>query len=292
MPNRYQTKSTSFLNAGVTTTISITLVLILLGLTILIGFAGKEVISFVKENLSISIGVSDTMNDADIAKMQKQLNNSPFVKSATYITKEEIKKQLVEDLGGDPEELLGYDPSYSVFDVKLKSEYANSDSVKVIESQFKGKELIKNFIYSEEELQMVNSNLSKIGFILFALALVLMIISFTLIRNTIRLNIYAKRFTINTMQLVGATDSFIRRPFVVNFVLCGIIAAVLANIAITAMVYSATHEYPELISIIKTSNLVIVYLAVLLLGILLTALATVFSVNRFLKMETNTLYHV
>ncbi|MFV0470184.1 MAG: cell division protein FtsX [Dysgonomonas sp.] len=292
MSSKYQIKSTSFFNANVTTTISITLVLILLGLTILIGFASKEVISFVKENLSISVELDDNLDDAAIAKLQKQFDNSPYVKKATYISKEEIKKELVEDLGRDPEEVLGYNPASSLFDIKLRSEYANADSIKLIEKQLKGKNLVGNFLYNEDDIRMVNSNLSKIGMWLFVLAVILMVISFTLIRNTIRLNIYAKRFLINTMRLVGATNSFIRKPFIVNFVLCGVIAGLLADILITALVYSATREYPELISIITMNNLLIVYGLVLLLGVLLTATATAFSVNRYLRMETNTLYHV
>ena len=292
MPDKYQVKSTSFFNANVTTTISITLVLILLGLTILIAFAGKEVISFVKENMSISVKIDDSMNEEQIAKLQKQLIASPYVKEAQYISKEEIKNDLIKDLGRDPEEVLGYNPASSMFDIKLKSEYANPDSIKAIEKQLKGKVMIGEFMYNEEDIKMVNSNLSKIGIGLLVLAIILTVISFTLIRNTIRLNIYSKRFIINTMQLVGATNSFIRKPFVVNFTVCGIVAAIFANLVITALIYSATKEYNELLSIIKPENLLIVYGLVVLLGVLLTTTATIFSVNRYLRMETNTLYYI
>lgn len=280
MPDKRQIRYTSFFNASVTTTISITLVLILLGLTFLLGFAGKGFMSFIKENLSISIKVPDGLDETGIVKLQKQLNDSPFVKSATFISKEEIKKQLIEDLGRDPEEVVGYDQTYSMFEINLKAEYANTDSIKVIEKQLKGKDIVSEFYYNHQDIEMVNSNLSKIGIALLLLAIILMAISFTLIRNTIRLNIYAKRFLINTMRLVGATNSFIRKPFVLNFALCGIIAGVLANTVLTALVYSATREYPELISIIQTNDLLIVYLLVISVGVLLTVSASIFSVNR------------
>lgn len=284
-------KSTSFFNASVTTTISITLVLILLGLTILIGFAGNSLINFFKDNLSISIKVPDGLNDSDIAKMQKQLNNSVYVKSATYVSKEEIKAELIDELGQDPAEITGYDQTYSLFDLKLKSEYANADSIQVVENALKAN-VVGEFFYDKEQIEMVSSSLSKISMVLLVLAVILIVISFSLIRNTIKLHIYAKRFLINTMRLVGATNSFIRKPFVVTFVLCGIVAGVVANIFLTALVYSATKEYPELITIVQTNDLLLVYASVMLLGIFLTALATVFSVNRYLRMETNTFYHV
>ncbi|MDH6354891.1 cell division transport system permease protein [Dysgonomonas sp. PH5-45] len=292
MANNTKTKSTSIFSSGVTTTISITLVLILLGLTILIGFAGKEFISFIKENMSISVQVSDTMDDAAIAKMQKQLEKSPGVKSVLYISKEEIKQQLIEDLGKDPEEVLGYNPASNIFEIRMLSEYANPDSVKVLEKKLLGSKIVNEFMYNESDLQMVNANLSKIGFGLIVLALILMFISFTLIRNTIRLNIYAKRFLINTMQLVGATNSFIRRPFLWRAVLSGFIAAIVANIVIALIVYGATEQYPELLMIIKPESLLIVSLVVIVLGILLTISATAFAVNRYLKMKTNKLYYV
>lgn len=292
MSNSRPVNSNSFFNASVTTTVSIALVLFLLGLTLLTGFMGKEITSFMKENVGLSIELPDNMNEVAISKLQKQLDESSFVRSATFISKEEIKENLIEDLGRDPEEILGYNPLYNCFEIKLNPEYANPDSLKVVESGLRSKNLIKNFIYSEDDLKMVNANLSKIGTGLFIIAVLLMFVSFTLIRNTIRLNIYSKRFLINTMQLVGATNSFIRKPFILRTVVCGVFAAIFANIAITGLVYYFTREYPELISILKTSDLILLYLVVLVMGILITAWATASAVNRYLKMKTNNLYHI
>lgn len=291
MSKNRQLKTISLFGTGVTTTISITLVLFLLGLTFFVAVMGREISAFIKENLSITIELSEDTSEA-AAKLQKQLNAKPYIKSVTFISKEEIKQDLIEELGGDPEEILGYTPASNYFDITLKSEYANIDSIKVVEKSLKGQKIVKNFLYSEDTIEMINSNLSKLGTGLLVLALLLMFISFTLIRNTIRLNIYAKRFLINTMQLVGATNGFIRKPFVWKSVGYGIIAAIIANIGITALVYTLTKEFPEIISIIKMQNLVILYVIVTALGILLPLWATTSAVNRYLKMNTNNLYHV
>jgi len=292
MANNRQGGSGSFYGAGMTTTASITLVLLLLGLTILIAFLGERTTSYIKENMTVSVEVRDNMKDAEILKLQKQLQKSPFVKEVSFISKDEIKKQLIQDLGRDPEEILGFNPASSCFEINLKAEYANSDSMKVIDKALKGRNVFENVVYNQDDLDVVNSNLSKVGTILFVLALVLIFISFTLIRNTIRLNIYSKRFLINTMQLVGATDGFIRRPFVKQTVICGVIAAIFANVLITIIVYAFTKEYPELLSIIERKDLLFIFLIVLILGILLTFVATIMSVNKYLKMQTNSLYHI
>lgn len=294
MSNKQKIKTSSFLSAEVTTTISISLVLFLLGLTVFIAAMGRDISSFIKENISITVELTETTatDKNAITKLEKKLTDSPYIKSVTFISKDEVKKELIEELGGDPEEILGYTPVSNYFDINLKSDYANPDSIKVVEASLKGQKIVKSFIYSEETLDMINSNLSKIGLGLSVLAVILLVISFTLIRNTIRLNIYSKRFLINTMQLVGATDSFIRKPFVTRSIVSGIISAIIANIAITALVYALIKEFPEISLIISNKTMLILYAVVIVLGILLTYFTTRFAVNRYLKMETNNLYYI
>jgi cell division transport system permease protein len=292
MSDKRQPRTISLFTSGVISTISITLVLFLLGLTILVAFTGKGLAAYFKENMGMSIELTGNMDAATIQKTKERIEANPYVKSTTYISKEEVKKQLVDDLGGDPEEVLGYDPSRSYFDVFIKSEYVNTDSIKKVEASFKDFKLTKGLSFKEEDIALANQNLSKVGSILLVLAVILILISFTLIRNTIQLNIYSKRFLINTMQLVGATNGFIRRPFIMSTVVSGIIAAILANVAITGVIYYFTNEYPELISIVTMTELLIVYGLVLILGILITVLATISAVNRYLRMTTNKLYHV
>lgn len=293
MSRKQQVKTVSLFTSGVITTISITLVLFLIGLTILVGFAGKGLTTYFKENIGISIELPGNMDAATIVKTKEKLESIPYVKSTTYISKEEVKKQLLEDLGGDPEEVIGYDPSRSYFDVYIKSEYMNSDSLKKVEASLKDFKLTKDLSFKEEDIERANANLSRIATVLLILAVILVVISFTLIRNTIQLNIYSKRFIINTMRLVGATNSFIRRPFVLNMMGSGIIAAILANVAITGVIYYFTmNEFTELITIVKMSELLIVYVSVIVFGILITVLATISAVNRYLRMATNKLYHI
>ena len=284
--------SSSYWGAGTTTTISIALVLLLLGLTILVGFIGQRITSFVKENITITIELSDAIKDSEITKLQNQLKESAFAKEVKFISKEDIKKQLISDLGKDPEEIIGYNPASNCFEINLNANYANADSVTAVEKMLKGKNIINDISYDQDDLEMVNSNLTKIGGVLLILAIILTFISFTLIRNTIRLNIYSKRFTINTMQLVGATNSFIRKPFVVHTVVLGIIAAIISNVLITVFIYSFAKEYPELMSIIQINDLLAVYVIVFVLGILITFWATRSAVNKYLKMSTNNLYYI
>lgn len=292
MSKNQRPKTVSLFTAGVITTISITLVLFLLGTTLLVGFTGKGFTSYLKENMAISVELSDNMDEKTIAKMQKDLDANPYVKSTTYISKEEIKKQLVEDLGRDPEEVLGYNPAHAYIDVFVKSDYVNTDSIKKVAASLKGVKLVNNIVYSEDDISMANSNLSKIGSMLLILAVILIVISFTLIRNTIQLHIYSKRFLINTMRLVGATNGFIRRPFMASAIASSVIAGILANLLITGVIYYFVREYPDLISMVKMEELLAVYIAVFILGIIITLLATISAINRYLRMASNKLYHI
>lgn len=287
-----QIKPTTIFNAKFTTTISIALVLFLLGLTILTAFTGKGISAFVKENLTISVVISDSMDKAEIGKLQANLSSRKYIKSVHFVSKDEIKQQLIEDLGRDPEEVLGFNPASDCFDINLNPDYANPDSIRIVEKDLKDLNLIKNVLYSVEDLRMVNTNLSRIGTGLLILAAILMVISFALIQNTIRLNIYSRRFLINTMRLVGATNGFIRKPFVSGMIISGIIAAILANLGIAGLVYYFQQEYPDLLKIIEINNLLIVFGTVLILGILLTFLATIFAVNRYLRMKTEKYYYI
>lgn len=292
MSNKNKAKGISFFTSGVITTISIALVLFLLGLIFLVGFTGKSFSTYFKENMAISVEIDDDASDAQIVDLKKKLDKNPYIKEAKYISKEEIKKQLINDLGRDPEEVLGYNPARSFYDVYIKSYYVNTDSIKLVEASLKGMKPIKNIVYSEDDIQLANSNLAKIGTVLLILAAILLAISFVLIHSTIQLNIYARRFLINTMQLVGATNAFIRRPFVWQMVANGIVAAVMANAGLAVFAYYAVKNYPELANIVGLYEMIFVYALVLISGILITALAAIVAVNRFLKMTTNKLYRI
>lgn len=292
MQNRRQAKSISLVTAGVITTISITLVLFLLGGTFLLWFTGSGLSSYLKEKQEISVELAENVDAAHAAKIQAQLAKNPYIKSTQYISKEEVKTDLIEQLGGNPDDVIGYGWEKSYIDIAVKAEYMNPDSIGKVISSLKGKDfnLVDSVIYQTEDIELINSNLSTLVWILFLITIILVIISFVLIRSIIQLNIYSKRFLINTMQLVGATNGFIRKPFMWRMVFCGIIAALVANLALFGLVYYVGQIFPESQEILKTGQLMIVGGLVLVSGILIPILATISAVNRYLRMTTNKIY--
>ncbi len=292
MAENKQTNSISFFNSRLTSIISIALVLFLLGLIFFIGLLGQKLSVYVRENISFSVVLKENSKDADIKKMQKQLDSRPYIKSTEYISKEQAAKELEEELGENPETFLGFNPLQASIDVKLNSEYANPDSLLIIEKQIKSYTDVSELLYRKDMMQLVNDNLKRTGIILLTLAAVLMIISFVLISNTIRLLIYSKRFLIHTMQLVGATSGFIRRPFIRYNVASGIVAAVLAVGMLTGVLYYVQRDFPGFIDLLDIRSLLIVFGAVLALGICLSFVATCFAVNKYLRMDADKLYHV
>jgi len=292
MAGKKKVSTARFLNAKITSTISISLVLVLLGITILVLFMGNGLSRFVKENMSFNVMLSTEVSDAEISKVRNNLDSQPFVKSSRFISKEEAKEQLIRDLGEDPEELLGYNPAQDCIEIFLHSEYANSDSIAVINKMIRKNSNVTDLLYQQEAIDLINDNLSKVMTILLILAAVLLLISFTLIRNTIRLSVYSKRFIINTMKLVGATGGFIRKPFVINNIFTGIIAGIIADLIILGIITYFSREYAEIQPIISSMDLIIIFTIVILLGVIISTLATAFAVNRYVKMKSDQLYYV
>lgn len=292
MTKKNRVNSAAFFNAKITSVISITLVLLLLGITILTLFVGKGISSYVKENMSFNVVLCDDISTDQIATFRKRVDAQPFVKSSRLISKEEAKEQLTNDLGDDPEALLGYNPASDCVEIFLKSEYANNDSIPMIEKAIKKESTVQDLLYRQEALDLINNNLSKVTMILLILSGVLLIISFTLIRNTIRLSIYSKRFLIHTMRLVGATNKFIRKPFIIRNIVDGIVAALIACSIIWGMLYYFGLQYVDIFTVISLSELAVIFGIVVILGIVISFLATLFAVNRYLRMKTDTLFYV
>lgn len=292
MSAKRKISASGFFNAKVTSTISISLVLVLLGITLLILLLGNNLSRFVKENMSFNVMLAPNVTEVQVAAIRKKMDAQPFVKSSRYIGKEEAKEQLIKDLGEDPEELLGYNPAQDCIEIFLHSQYANSDSIAIIRRLIKQDTNISELLYQHEAIDLINNNLSKVTAVLLLLAAVLLFISFALIRNTIRLNIYAKRFLIHTMKLVGATGGFIRKPFVINNIFTGIVAGVIADGIIFGLISYFGKEYAAIQTVIPMKDLVMVFAVVILLGIIITTTATAFAVNRYLKMNADRLYYV
>lgn len=292
MAENKKVSSVSFFNSRLTSIISIALVLFLLGLIFLMGLLGKRLSVYVKENISFSIVLKDNQKEGEIKKMQKTLDALPYIKSTEYISKEQAARELEEELGENPETFLGFNPLQASIEVKLHSEYANPDSLRSIEKKIKNYTSVSDLLYRKDMMQMVNENVTRASIILLVLALVLMGISFVLISNTIRLLIYSKRFLIHTMKLVGATSGFIRRPFVRYNVISGLFAAVLAILLLTGALYYLQHELDGFIQLLDMQSVLIVYGVVLVMGILLSVVATIFAVNKYLRMGVDKLYYI
>lgn len=293
MNPKHTSRQTSFFDMQfVTSCISTTLVLLLLGMVVFFVLAAHNLSVYVKENINFSIVISDDMKERDILRLQKSLNGEPFVKSTEYISKKQALEEQIEAMGTDPQEFLGYNPFSASIEVKLKSDYANADSIAKIEKQIRKNTDIQDVLYQKELVDAVNDNIRKISFLLLGLAVILTMISFALINNMIRLSIYSKRFLIHTMKLVGASWSFIRRPFLRRNFWIGVLAAGLADGLLWAAATWLVEQEPELIKVITPEVMLLVSVAVLAFGVLITWLCAFFSVNKYLRMKAGALYRI
>ena len=276
----------------VTSSISTTLVLLLLGLVVFFVLGAHNLSVYVKENINFSILISDDMKESDILKLQKKLDKEPFVKATEYISKKQALREQTEAMGTDPQEFLGYNPFTASIEVKLHSDYANSDSIVKIEKKIKKNTNIQEVLYQKDLIDAVNDNIRNISLMLLGLAVILTFISFALINNTIRLTIYSKRFLIHTMKLVGASWGFIRGPFLRRNVWSGILAGMLADAILMGTAYWAVTYEQELIQVITPDVMLIVCGSVLVFGVIITWLCAYLSINKYLRMRANTLYYI
>lgn len=276
----------------VTSCISTTLVLLLLGMVVFFVLAAHNLSVYVKENINFSIVISDDMKERDILRLQKSLNGEPFVKSTEYISKKQALEEQTEAMGTDPQEFLGYNPFSASIEVKLKSDYANADSIAKIEKQIRRNTDIQDVLYQKDLVDAVNDNIRKISLLLLGLAVILALISFALINNTIRLAVYSKRFLIHTMKLVGASWGFIRRPFLRRNFWIGVLSAALADGLLWATATWLVEREPELVKVITPEVMLLVSVAVLVFGVLITWLCALLSVNKYLRMKAGALYHI
>ena len=276
----------------ITSSISTTLVLLLLGLVVFFVLGAHNLSVYVKENINFSILISDDMKESDILKLQKKLDKEPFVKETEYISMKQALREQTEAMGTDPQEFLGYNPFTASIEIKLHSDYANSDSIAKIEKKIKRNTNIQEVLYQKDLIDAVNDNIRNISLMLLGLAVILTFISFALINNTIRLTIYSKRFLIHTMKLVGASWSFIRRPFLRRNFWIGVLSAVIADAVLWGAAYWLVSYEPELIRVITPEVMLLVSVAVLVFGVLITWLCALLSINKYLRMKASTLYYI
>lgn len=273
-----------------TTTISISLVLFLLGIIGLLMLNANRLSTYVKENLGLTVMLTDDARDAEVKKIEKSLAASAMVKSVTYLNKDDAAKQLQEDLGEDFVSFIGYNPLLSSIEVKLYAEYANPEGMTIIERMIKDFPEVKEVHYQKDMVNLIHENVNKISLVLLAFSALMLIVATTLINNTVRLMVYSKRFLIRTMQLVGATNAFIRRPFVGSSIVQGLAGALIANLLLAATIYLSAREMQGVIGFDNIYVVVVLFMIVFVVGIIITLISTTASVNRYLNVRTADLY--
>lgn len=274
----------------VTATISTTLVLLLLGMVLFFVLTARNLSVYVRENINFSLVLDDGMDNRDILRLQRSLEKQPFVKEMTYISKEDALKDYVREMGIDPRRFAGFNPLRASLEIRLKSAYANTDSIERIEKLLGQESHIKDIVYQQELIDAINKNIGRISLLLLGLAALLLLISFALINNTIKLTIYAKRFLIHTMQLVGADWGFIRRPFLWRNFWVGLFAGLLADAALWGLAGWLVTSEPGLVEVVTSEVMGLVAAAVLVAGVLITCFCALLSINKYLRMRTEALY--
>ena len=271
---------------------SIALVLFLLGVFALLMMHAQKLSNHLKENIGFEVVMNSNAKEANILQLQKELEAMPAVKSTEYITKEEAIQRLSEDLGEDFLQWLGNEenPLLPSIDVRFNADWANNDSLHVIQTQLLKNKDVKEIYYQKSLVNLINQNVKRIGFALMIASLVLLIIAIALIRNTIRLSIYSKRFLVRSMQLVGATPAFIRKPFVRSGISQGFFGALLADVFLALLLYGLTQRLPELTLVQDYTIIICIFVGILVLGILLGALSTHSALRKYLNADVDRLY--
>ena len=276
----------------VTLCISTSMVLVLLGLVVFSVLTSRNLSQWVKENLTVTVMLKDEVSVNEAKLLCRDLYHRPYSRNIDYISREQALKEQSEAMGSDPSEFLGVNPFSATLELQMKSDYANRDSLKWIAAEIKKNPKVADVAYQVDLMDSVNRNLTKVNILLLVIAALLTFISFSLINNTVRLSVYSRRFLIHTMKLVGASWSFIRRPFMRRGLVVGIIAAIIAIAVLGGCVYGLYYYEPNIITIITWVELAITAGAVLLLGIIITTVSSYISVNKFLRMAAGELYKI
>jgi len=276
----------------VTLCISTAMVLMLIGIVVLTGFTSRNLSSYVKENLTITMILQPDMNTEESTALCERIRTLHYINSLNFISKEQALKDGTKELGANPAEFAGENPFTGEIEVQLKANYANNDSIRNIVQQLRTYRGVSDITYPQSLVESVNQTLGKISLVLLVIAVLLTIISFSLINNTIRLSIYAHRFSIHTMKLVGASWNFIRAPFLRRAVLEGLVSALLAIVVLgIGMCFLYDYE-PEITKVLSWEALVITAIVMLAFGVIIATFCSWLSVNKFLRMKAGDLYKI
>ena len=276
--------------SSITVVVSLSLVLFMLALAGWVMMNAKKVKDHLKENIGFQIYLKETATTADIEKLRKELDAAVYVKSAVYKSKEEAAEEMKKETGDDFITFLGYNPLPTSINVNLKSDYANTDSVTWIEKEITANRNVREVVYQKVLIDNVNNNAKKMGYTILFFAVLLIIVSLALINNTIRLSIYSKRFLIRTMYLVGATQGFIRKPFILKGIRNGIVSGIIAMFMLGGFIFVITRYVPELLEVQDQDWLLVLALAIIVMGIMISGLSSALAVRRYLRLKAEDLY--
>jgi cell division transport system permease protein len=274
----------------ISTVFGIAMVLLMVGLLGLILVHANNLSKYVKENIVVNIFVDESAREADVLQLQHQLENNPEVKQTQYVSKELAARNLQKDLGEDFVKFLGYNPLSQSIDVYLKADYANNASITKFKAELLKNPIVKEVKYQQSLVDKMNENLASITLVILAFAAIFVVVSVGLINNTIRLAIYSQRFLIKSMQLVGATKSFIRKPFILYAIWHGLLGALIAIIILMGTLYLANQTIPELVVLQNYAEFGLVFLIVIGLGIFISGFSTYLAVSKFLRTKIISLY--
>lgn len=279
-------------NAYLSSVISISLVLLLVGIAAMLLVNARSVSDYFKENMQVTVMMKQHVTDEAAMDYQNSvLDGKRFIKKTTFISKEQGQREMADMLGEDFLEVFETSPIPVSIDITLKAEYVSADSLEVVRHEIAASPLVDEVVYQSSLVDALNANLGRISAILGVFIALLLFISFVLINNTVRLNVYARRFTIHTMKLVGATRSFIRAPFLVQAAFQGVFAAFIAIIALVVMMYFMRSEFQQLFEIFRLDLLLTVIGIVLASGLTICLVSTWFVVNKLVSLKKDELYY-
>lgn len=270
--------------------ISIALVLFLLGNLGLMIINAKKVSDLIKEQISLTIYLNDSAKKVEINQIQKSLELADYTKSITFVSKEEAAELMISETGEDFMDFVGYNPLQNSIDIHLKADYVTNDKLNEIASELSDKKFVDDVKFDENLIELMNKNVRKISYWVLIFSIVFTLISVLLINSSIRLAVYSKRFIIKTMQMVGATKSFIRKPFIYKNLQLGLAGAFIANLALCVVFYQLDTYFPELTLSSAIEKLVLLVLAVFGVGFIITWISTFIATQRFLNLKTDQLY--
>lgn len=276
----------------ITACISTSLVLLLIGIVALLLLTANDLSRHLKQEMTVEVILKESITEAQLSTLRRGIEDSPYCATCSYISKDDALKDMTKAMGTDPSQFLEYNPFYASLNVRIEADYACNDSIKVIEKKIAAKEGVREVTWQKDLLDIINSNIRKVAGILLILALILSLVSFTLINNTIKLTIYSQRFILYSMKLVGAKWSFIRKPFIQRNLWIGLTSAFLTCIIIWYGLKIGLKYEPWLIMLSEPRIIIPVFIVVTLIGLLITGLCALHSVNRFLRMKSGELHYV